>query len=297
MGLRKRFRDFRDWCPQPPDRLPTKLKHYSAPIAILLTVTLFAASFSIFYSSSVFHPSVPQAPMPIVNVLSSTSTEAPPLNWNIEYGTGLSDSASKVIQTSDGGYAVVGQLGTGEGSIVMLVKTDSSGLKLWNQTYDYLISACGLVQTSDGGYVIAGNDMDGFMLVKTDSKGNEQWKQTYTVSFQGSSGGDALIMSQTSDGGYVIAGACTPFLLGEGSNNAFVLKTDSSGKMLWSKTYGGSGIDFFRSVVQTSNGDYVLAGSTTSFGAGGFDAWLGTRLTHLAIKSGAKPLGRDQRPI
>jgi hypothetical protein len=52
-------------------------------------------------------------------------------------------------------------------------------------------------------------------------------------------------MTPTSDGGYIIATACTPFLLGEGSNNAFVLKTDSSGKMQWSKTHGGSGIDFF----------------------------------------------------
>ena len=62
MGMRKRFRDFRNWCPQPPNPLPTKLKQYSVPITILLTVTLFAASFSIFYSSSMFHPSIPLAP-------------------------------------------------------------------------------------------------------------------------------------------------------------------------------------------------------------------------------------------
>ena len=60
--MHKRFRDFRDWCPQPPDRLPSRLKQYSVPITILLTVTLFAASFSIFYSGSMFHPSIPLAP-------------------------------------------------------------------------------------------------------------------------------------------------------------------------------------------------------------------------------------------
>lgn len=75
MGLRKRFRDFRDWCPQPPDRLPTRLKQYSVPITILLTVTLFAASFSIFYSSSMFHPSIPLAPaIPISASTQSSNT-------------------------------------------------------------------------------------------------------------------------------------------------------------------------------------------------------------------------------
>ena len=275
MDIRKRLRDFRSWCPQPPNPLPTKLKRYSAPIAVVLSVTLFLVSFSVFFSSYVFHPSMPQVPLPVVNVLSSTSTEPPASNWAVKFGTGLSDSASKVIQTSDGGYAVIGTLGNGYApSTAMLVKTDSSGKMLWNQTYNYLNSGIAVVQTSDGGYTIAGNGNGGFMLVKTDSRGNAVWNQTYTVSYQGNKGGDALTMTQTNDGGYVIAGACTPYLLGQGSNNAFVVKTDSSGKMQWSKTYGGSGIDFFRSAVQISNGDYVLAGCTTSFGAGGFDAWL-----------------------
>ena len=232
MSIRKRLKDFRNWCPQPPNPLPTKLKRYSAPIAVVLSVTLFLVSFSVFFSSSVFHPSMPQIPLPIVNV-SSSSTEHPALNWVSTFGTGLSDSASKVIQTSDGGYALIGTLGNGYApSTAMLVKTDSSGKMLWNQTYDYLYSGIAVVQTSDGGYTIAGNGNGGFMLVKTDSKGNAIWNQTYTVSYQGNKGGDALTMTQTSDGGYVIAGACTVFLLGEGSNNAFVLKTDSSGKML-----------------------------------------------------------------
>jgi hypothetical protein len=60
MGLRKRFRDFRDWCPQPPDRLPTKIKRYSMPIAAVFTVTLiFSVSFFVFSSSVMSHPSLP----------------------------------------------------------------------------------------------------------------------------------------------------------------------------------------------------------------------------------------------
>ena len=72
MGVRKKFKD---WCPQPPNPLRTKLKQYSVPITILLTVTLFAASFSIFYSSSMFHPSIPLAPaIPISDSAQSSNT-------------------------------------------------------------------------------------------------------------------------------------------------------------------------------------------------------------------------------
>ena len=60
MGLRESFRDFRDWCPQPPDRLPTKLKRYSMPIAAVLTATLILSmSFFVFSSSLMSHPTVP----------------------------------------------------------------------------------------------------------------------------------------------------------------------------------------------------------------------------------------------
>ena len=257
-----------------PNPIPAKLKRYSMPIATVITATLiFSVSFSVFSSSLMSHPSAPI--LPLANVPSTASTQPPTLMWNNTFGLGISDSANSIIQTSDGGYAVFGRLGNGYAPVTaMLVKLDSSGVMLWNQTYDYLNSGIAVVQPSDGGYTVAGNGNDGFMLVKTDSKGTALWNQTYTVSYQRNKGGDALTMIQTSDGGYLIVGACTPFLVGEGSNNAFALKTDSSGKMQWSKTYGGSGIDFFRSAVQISNGNYVLAGCTTSSGSGGFDAWL-----------------------
>ena len=52
MGIRKRLKDFRDWCPQPPDRLPTKLKRYSVPIAAVVTATLIlSVSFFAFHQA------------------------------------------------------------------------------------------------------------------------------------------------------------------------------------------------------------------------------------------------------
>ncbi len=64
MGVRKRLRDFRNWCPQPPMPLSTKLKRYSVPIAAAITVTLiFSISFSVFSSSMISHPSVLPVPL------------------------------------------------------------------------------------------------------------------------------------------------------------------------------------------------------------------------------------------
>jgi parallel beta-helix repeat protein len=270
MKIREKIRRF---CPEPPKQFPTKLKRYSGPIAIVLTVVIFAVPFSLLSANYFFRPSV--QPLPVVNVVPSFANSTLTSNWVSKFGTGLSDSATNIIQTNDDGFAVIGTLGNGYApDNALLVKIDSAGKVLWNQTYPDLSTGIAVVQTSDEGYVIAGNGNGGFILLRTDLKGNTVWNQTYTVSFQGSSGGNALSMIETRDGGYIIVGACTPYLSGEGSNNGFALKTDSSGKVQWSKIYGGSGIDFFRSVTQTGDGNYVLAGYTTSFGAGSFDAWL-----------------------
>jgi predicted secreted protein len=77
---------------------------------------------------------------------------------------------------------------------------------------------------------------------------------------------------RTSDGGYAIAGYTNSF--GFGSYDFWLVKTDENGNMQWNKTYGGTGDEFARSIVQTDDGGYALAGETTSFGAGGRDFWL-----------------------
>ena len=76
MGLRKRFRDFRDWCPQPPDRLPSKLKRYSMPIAAAASVTLIL-SVSLFVFSSSFMPSASIVPLSVCLL-----QQLPRLIWN-----------------------------------------------------------------------------------------------------------------------------------------------------------------------------------------------------------------------
>jgi hypothetical protein len=96
------------------------------------------------------------------------------------------------------------------------------------------------------------------------------------VSFAKTYGGwsydSATSVQQTSDGGYIVAGSTTSF--GAGKRDIFLIKTDAEGNIIWAKTYGGTYWDEARSVQQTSDGGYIVAGYTNSFGAGDYDIFL-----------------------
>jgi hypothetical protein len=150
---------------------------------------------------------------------------------------------------------------------------------MWSRTYGGTSgdAASSLVATSDGGYAIAGNTRsfgtgeDDFWLVKTNALGNIEWNKTYSG---GSAYYEACSLVATSDGGYAIAGDTDSFgYLGD----LLLVKTDASGNMEWSRTYGGDSYDKSCSLVVASDGGYAIAGSTwfIDYSDGGqWDFWL-----------------------
>jgi len=216
-----------------------------------------------------------------------------------------------VLQTVDGGYIVTGATGTGGGGgQTLLLKTDATGAVLWYVLLSGEIGT-GVRQTADTGYVISTSNAG---LIKTGSGGTWEWNQplngsAYTVwnslgsdfvvtgispgnagdvyfakitsggiillerAF-GSPGGDiGYSIQQASDNGYILAGAGS----GGGANHLFdvyLVKMDAAGNILWERFYGGTGNDVGRSVRKSSDGGYIVAGSITSMGAGGVDAYL-----------------------
>ena len=187
--------------------------------------------------------------------------------------TDFRPSVPSVQQTSDGGFILVD---TGQGPDVWLTKTDTSGNTTWSRTlggdddeYGYDVE-----QTVDGGYIIVGKSGNNYsvLLIKTDADGQFLWGQN--ISRLGYQAGRAV--QQTMDGGYIITGYTTSY--GAGSADVWLIKTDAQGDTLWTRTFGGSEWDEGRSIQQTTDGGYIIAGYTTStpdfFGNTHTDAYL-----------------------
>jgi len=200
--------------------------------------------------------------------------------WTKTYGRNYADDAFFVQQTSDKGYIIVGWTESyNSGSYdtdAWLIKTNTYGDTLWTKTFggseiDY---AWSVQQTTDEGYIIAGETRSfgcgsfDVWLIKTDTLGDTVWTKTYG----GIDGDGASYVRQTLDGGYIISAWTNSFSVG--NLDIWLIKTDSKGDTLWTKTFGGSGIDEASSVQQTLDEGYIIAGGTESFSSGSFDVWL-----------------------
>jgi hypothetical protein len=198
--------------------------------------------------------------------------------WDKTFGGPLEEEGYSVRQTSDGGYVITGYTASyGAGwRDIWLVKTDAYGNESWDRTFGDTLSNVGrsVEQTSDGGYIIAGATSSGHAgsdnvpLVKTDSMGIRMWDTT----FGGVKYAAGYSVGQTADGGYVVTGVTWPHANGAG--DIWLAKTDASGNEVWTRTFGGARYDYGYSVQQTSDGGYIVAGATDSYGAGYDDLWL-----------------------
>ena len=187
--------------------------------------------------------------------------------WDRTFGEPLDFSGYSIQQTKDGGYIFVGSKYSliSSSRDIWLVKTDSSGKKLWDKTFGGLYSSnegiC-VQQTSDGGYIVAGStgstknlSVDGYpdkivWLIKTDARGTEQWNKTFGL-------GTGSSVQQTSDGGYILEDYL-PVHVNQSISTPIpskLIKTDANGNKLW-EANAGSGM----SVQQTSDGGYITTG-------------------------------------
>ena len=222
-------------------------------------ITVDYSNFSQGYSTSNY-----QAVTTCLLKINSTGS----IQWTKYYDyNGTDDAGISVVQTNDGGYAIVGFTQPSNGTQdVYLVKTDSNGDLQWSKTYGLNGNDCGMsiVKNNDGGYTIAGYSQDpdtgdySYLLFKTDSQGTQQWSNVY-----GGADSFANSLLQTNDGGYALIGSTSYF--GAGKDDFYLVKTNSEGELQWGTAYGGSNDDAGYSIVQTNDG-YAIAGYTSSFG-------------------------------
>ena len=198
--------------------------------------------------------------------------------WTRGYGGTSNDVGSAIMQTMDGGFIITGQtisfnLGDYD---VYLIKTNSNGDILWTKTIGGIGNDIGfsVQQTLDSGYIVTGTynsfgaGNGDVLLIKTNLYGDTLWTRTYG----GTNEEIGRSVQQTNDSGYVIVGSTLSF--GAGSGDVYLIKTDINGDTLWTRTYGGAGFDGGNEVQQTTNGGYLIIGTTKSFGAGNSDFYL-----------------------
>jgi uncharacterized delta-60 repeat protein len=207
------------------------------------------------------------------------------IEWQKTYGgTDTNYVVKSIQQTSDGRYILAGETDANGSYDVWVLKLKSNGIVNWQNTYGAIDKderAYSIQQTSDNGYIIAaeispiGEDSGDFWVLKLNVNGNVgpgfagTWQKSYDIS----QNDVPHSIKQTSDGGFILAGeAGTTFP--SVTSDALVMKLNPNGTENWIKTYGDSNVDLANSVQQISGGGYIVAGETSSFGAGGSDLWV-----------------------
>ena len=220
------------------------------------------------------------------------------LLWNKTYGGTDDDRGQKLVQTQDGGFAMAGFSKSSDGDASnnegfhdnWLVKTDNSGNFIWEKSYGFAGNdhAYALVETQDNGFFMAGS-LDAissgglgntskssnnskavlhaggeYWCHKLDAQGNVEWQRF----FGGTSDDRAFGTIQANDGGYIVTGLSESNDLditnNRGNYDYWVIKLNSTGDILWEKSFGGTGIDQSRSVVKTEDNGYIIAGNSFS---------------------------------
>jgi len=224
------------------------------------------------------------------------------IDWQKCLGGSDNEEAGSTQQTNDGGYIAAGYTTSNDSDVIGHYKLEDCWVvklsqarnlewqKCWGgSSYDYIHD---IQQTNDGGYIAAGftysndNDVIGnhglwdCLVVKLNQSGNLTWQKC----LGGSQVELAYSAQQTADGGYIVAGSASSNNGDVSGNHSgqdyWVVKLNASGNLTWQKCLGGSGNDEARSIQQTADGGYVVAGYTSSKDGdvqgnhGNFDFWI-----------------------
>lgn len=206
--------------------------------------------------------------------------------WQKFYGGSNDEFLYDVKETPDGGYILAGYTNSNNGEVTgshgsadyWIVKTNENGDIVWQKTFggSSIDVANSITLTNDGGYIVSGytysNDgdvignhgLEDYWVIKLDSSGNKQWQKTYG----GSNYDDARSIIQSSDGNYIVAGTSSSnngdVTNNHGNSDFWVLKINSTGGIIWQKTYGGNNGEALFSIIESQNGGYILVGQSDS---------------------------------
>ncbi len=216
------------------------------------------------------------------------------LQWQKTYGGSSDERGRDIIQTQDGGYAIIGFSFSNDGDVTSgnaglqdywLAKLDPNGNISWQKSFGYQGADSGIsvIQTNDQGYLVSGildvtasgglgnssrseNRHAGgdYWILKLDSSGEIEWSKYFGGNFSDTPEG----IVQTDDNGFIIAGGSdsddTDISSNIGSYDFWVVRISATGDIVWEKSYGGDQIDEARAIVKTNDGNYIIAGDTRS---------------------------------
>lgn len=216
------------------------------------------------------------------------------LQWQKTYGGSDDDRGNDLIQTTDGGYAILGYGKSSDGDIsenkgfedFWISKLDVLGNITWKKSFGFSGADTGisLIQTNDGGYLLSGvldvsasggqgnsklssakrHAGGDYWIIKIDSNGEKQWSKFFGGTFTDIPYGTI----QTSDNSYIIVGSSdsADFNISSniGSYDFWIIKISENGNLIWEKSFGGSEIDEARGIAASSDGNYVIVGDTRS---------------------------------
>lgn len=226
------------------------------------------------------------------------------LLWSKTYGGSLDDYSYSAVEMDNGEVVVAGYSKSTDGDVpsnlgmhdFFVFKISLSGELIWSKTYGYTSHdhAHKIIKTSDNGLFVVGfTDYSGgigdrsilhgvgeFYGMKLDSNGNMLW-DTF---FGGTQNDRVFDVVEANDGGYVMVGYSESndydAIDNHGSYDYWVVKVNSSGNLMWKKSYGGSDLDQAYGISKTNSGNYLIVGTSSSLDGdvsnhiSGNDVWV-----------------------